>query len=214
MAAHPALARRVTPLRRLMHGGFVRHRLPATESRVELTFDDGPSPTHTPLVLERLAQFDVRATFFVVGRFVLQHRSILKQIHAAGHRIGNHSLTHPRFGLLNPHAVRDEIRFCQHAVEDCIGVTPTQLRPPFGRITPGVILAARREGLSIMNWSVDTGDWRCRDAGDAERCAEETAGLVRPRDVILLHDNHRWIARILDEMLPRLAWRGLLSAEN
>jgi len=188
--------------------------LPASESRVELTFDDGPSPNFTPLVLDRLAKFGISATFFVVGRFVLQHRSTLRQIHAAGHRIGNHSLTHPRFGFLSYRAVRDEIRFCQHAVEDCIGVTPTEFRPPLGRVTPGVILAARSAGVQLVNWSVDTNDWRCRDEADAARCAEETAALARPRDVILLHDNHRRIAKVLDELLPRLAARGLLSSDR
>ena len=212
MAAHPPLARRIHPLRPLLLGGLVRHRLPASEVRVELTFDDGPNPIHTPLVLEKLAQFDVRASFFVVGRLVLQHRTTLRQIHAAGHRIGNHSLTHPRFGFLSGQAVRDEIRSCQHAVEDCIGVAPTQLRPPLGRITPSVILAARREGLGLVNWSVDTNDWRCRDASDAVRCAEETAALARPRDVLLLHDNHRWIAKILDDLLPKLKERRLLTS--
>ena len=210
MAAHPPLARRVNPLRRHLFGGFVRHRLPPGETRVELTFDDGPNPTHTPLVLDRLARFDVRATFFVVGRFVLQNRSILRQVHAAGHRIGNHSLTHARFGFLSAGAIRDEIRFCQHAIEDSLGVTPTIFRPPFGRITPAVILAARMEGLSMMNWSIDTGDWRCRDGSAAERCAGEAAALARPRDVILLHDNHRWISEILDGLLPKLVEGGLL----
>ena len=174
MAAHPPLARRVNPLKRRLVGGFVRHTLPKTEARVELTFDDGPHPIYSPQVLEKLAEFGVRATFFVLGRNVLRHRSTLRQIHAAGHRIGNHSLTHPRFHLLSFPAVLNEIHYCQHAVEDCIGVTPTEFRPPYGRIAPGVILAARIAGVPLVNWSVDTNDWRCETEPDAGRCARET----------------------------------------
>ncbi len=61
-------------------------------------------------------------------------------------------------------------------------------------------------------WSVDTGDWRCRDEGDTGRCAEETAAIALPRDAILLHDNHRWIVPVLEDLLARLAERGLLSS--
>ena len=215
MAAHSTLmadaqlARRVDPWKQSLLDRFVRHRLPEIESGIELTFDDGPNPNFTPLVLERLARFGTRATFFVLGRNVLRHRTTLREIHAAGHRIGNHSLTHPRFGHLNYWSVRNEIRHCQHAVEDAIGVSPTEFRPPFGRITPSVLLGARSTGMKIVNWSLDSGDWRCQTEREAERCAEETATLIRPRDVVLLHDNHKWIAAILDRLLLGLKTRGL-----
>ena len=207
MATHRALkmVERTPSWKQSLLGRFVTHRLPKTETRIELTFDDGPNPNVTPAVLERLAQYDIRATFFVLGRNVLRHRSTLRQIQAAGHRIANHSLTHPRFGHVGYRTIRKEIRSCQHAVEDAIGVTPTLFRPPFGRITPGDLLAAKSTGLEIMNWSLDSGDWRCRDERDARRCAAETAALVRPRDILLFHDNHSWITTILDQLLPRLA---------
>ena len=201
------LARRVRPWKEDLLGRFVRHRLPESEAGIELTFDDGPNPNITPRVLERLARHDLRATFYVLGRNVLRHRSTLRQVHAAGHRVANHSLTHPRFGHLDYRTARDEIRYCQHAIEDAIGVTPTEFRPPFGRITPAVLLAARAEGVEVVNWSLDSGDWRCRSEADAERCAAETAALARPRDVLLFHDNHRWIGTVLDRLLPTLAER-------
>ena len=214
MAADPALARRVPPLKQFLTGRFVRHLSPEAGGQVELTFDDGPNPNVTPHVLERLARHGVRATFFVLGRNVLRHRSTLRSIHAAGHRIGNHSLTHPHFGHLNYWRVSDEIRFCQHAVEDAIGVRPTEFRPPFGRITPAVLLAARSLRMELVNWSLDSGDWRCKDAADAERCAREVAALTRPRDVLLFHDNHNWTAAILDHLLPRLAERCSASGRT
>ncbi len=204
MVEHPPVTRRVHPLKLRLLGRFVRHRLPEPDTGIELTFDDGPDPNYTPQVLERLAKYGVRATFFVLGRNVLRHRSTLRAIHAAGHRIGNHSLTHSHSGVFHCRSIRDEIRYCQHAIEDAIGVKPTEFRPPFGRITPAVWLAARHNAVKLVNWSLDTGDWRCRDVDDAERCAEETLASVRPRDVMLLHDNHKWIGAILDRLLPGL----------
>ena len=200
-------ARRVHPWKRFALSRFVRHRLPASEAGIELTFDDGPHPTVTPLVLERLALRGIRATFFVLGRNVLRHRSTLRQIHAAGHRIGNHSLTHPRFGHLDYRAIRREILHCQHAVEDVLGIAPTEFRPPYGRITPSVVFAARQTGMNLTNWSLDTGDWRCRSDWDAACCAEQTLELLQPRDVLLFHDNHAWTAPILDRLLPELCRR-------
>lgn len=216
MATHHSLkqVQRTPSWKQALLGRLVQHRLPADESGIELTFDDGPNPNVTPAVLERLARHDVRATFFVLGRNVLRHRSILRQILAAGHRIANHSLTHPRFGHVDYRTICKEIRSCQHAVEDAIGVTPTLFRPPFGRITPGVLLAAKSTGLKIVNWSLDSGDWRCRDEQDADQCAELTAALVQPRDILLFHDNHNWIMTILDQLLPRLAARCLIPNDT
>ena len=210
MESHGPLtfARRVHPWKRSALSRFVRQLLPASESGIEFTFDDGPNPAVTPRVLERLATHGIRATFFVLGRNVLRHRSTLRQIHAAGHRIGNHSLTHPRFGHLDYRAIRREILHCQHAVEDVLGIAPTEFRPPYGRITPSVVLAARRTGMKLTNWSLDTGDWRCRNDWDAASCAEQTVELLRPRDILLFHDNHPWIAAILDRLLPELGRRG------
>lgn len=202
MAPHPPMTRRVNPVKRRMLDGFVRHRSAA--GGIELTFDDGPDPNYTPRVLERLEKYGLRATFFVLGRNVLRHRSTLRAIHAAGHRIGNHSLTHPRSGWVNFWSIRNEIRCCQHAIEDAIGVSPTEFRPPFGIITPAVLVAARASKLKLTNWSLDSGDWSCRSAEDARRCAEETVAQLRPRDVLLLHDNHAWIGPILDRLLPAL----------
>jgi peptidoglycan-N-acetylglucosamine deacetylase len=212
MATHHAIKRvlRTPAWKQSLLGRFVTHRLPANETGIELTFDDGPNPNVTPAVLERLARYDIRATFFVLGRNVLRHRSTLRQIHASGHRIANHSLTHPRFRHLDYRTICKEIRSCQHAVEDALGVTPTLFRPPFGRITPTVLLAAKSTGLKIVNWSLDSGDWRCRDEHDAQRCATETAELVQPRDILLFHDNHNWITSILDQLLPKLAARGFV----
>jgi hypothetical protein len=78
-------------------------------------------------------------------------------------------------------------------------------------LTPGVWLAARRLGLPVVTWSVDSGDWQCASETEALICARTVLGAVRPGDIVLLHDDRPWIGAILDVLLPGLAARGLLD---
>ena len=179
--------------------------------RVRLTFDDGPHPTHTPAVLDRLDRFDVRATFFVLGNRVPAAADVVRRIHSTGHAVGNHTSTHPRPRWFGFRAAFDELAGCQRAVAAVTGVEPALFRPPLGRWTLPLRLACRRLGLTPTGWTLDSGDWRVRSDADAEQCAAELLAAVRPGDVILLHDYHPWIGTILDVLLPGLAARGLID---
>ncbi|HEY1192306.1 MAG TPA: polysaccharide deacetylase family protein, partial [Gemmata sp.] len=128
---------------------------------------------------------------------------LVQQIRAAGHALGNHTFSHavPRWHQLR--APRADVRRCQELV-------PARLfRAPLGKLTPGLWLAARRERLECVSWSLDSNDWRCRTAADAATCAREVLELVRPGDIALFHDDHPWIVPILDVVLPALAARQL-----
>ena len=165
--------------------------------RILLTFDDSPHPVYTPAVLDRLAAFAVTAAFFLVGTRITDP-SLVTRIADAGHALGNHTFAHatPRWRDLGG----SDVRKCQAAVPGA-----TLFRPPLGRLTPGLWLAARRLKLTCVNWSLDSGDWRCRSEADAVLCAQEVLELVRPGDIVLFHDDHRWIVPILDVVLPALA---------
>lgn len=166
---------------------------------VLLTFDDGPQREHTPAVLERLARYNLTAAFFLVGKRVADP-TLVQQIADAGHRLGNHTFSHAAPSWSDTSLSLADVRRCQELIP-----TATLFRPPLGRLTPGLWLAARRCGLRIVNWSLDSGDWRCRSEADATTCAGEVLKLVRPGDVVLFHDDHRWIGPILDVVLPELA---------
>jgi len=175
---------------------------------VRLTFDDGPHPEFTPVVLDTLAEFGVSATFFLVGKRVQPAADVVRRTHAAGHTLGNHTFSHPRPNWFAfPSAVR-EIRECQRAVSEVTGTPPTLFRPPMGRWTPPLWAARTLAGLTPMGWTLDSGDWRVRSDADADTCAEELLAAVRPGDVVLLHDYHPWIERILRRVLPHLGERG------
>lgn len=200
-------ARRTRSLTRAALAPFARTR--CAGSNVWLTFDDGPHAEHTPAVLHRLAAHGVSAAFFLVGNRIIDP-ALVRRITDAGHALGNHTFAHalPRW---------HDIALSQAEVRACQDVVPgaTLFRPPLGRLTPGLWLAARRLKLQCINWSLDSGDWRCRSEADAVQCAKEVLELVQPRDIVLFHDDHRWIAPILDVVLPELSrrvsfWRRLL----
>lgn len=197
-AARPGWPRRAIP------NGLVRRRTPPPG--LHLTFDDGPDPAHTPGVLDRLRDRGIRATFFLIGERARRHPALARRVAAEGHSVGNHTMTHPVWPLsVGAAEAWAEIGRAQRAILECAGVAPTRFRPPLGRLAPGIVAAAWGGGLEIVNWSLDTGDWRCRSAADAERCAAELAQGARPGDIVLLHDANPWVATILDLALPRLS---------
>lgn len=185
-----------------------RPRWPARPTAgIRLTFDDGPHPTHTPAVLDLLAEFGITATFFVVGKKVTPNAHVVRRIHADGHAVGNHTFHHPPPSLFNFATAAREVRDCQRAVSEVTGTAPTLFRPPMGRWTPPLWVARMISGLNPMGWTLDSGDWRVRSDADAAECAAELLAAVKPGDVILLHDYHPWIGRILRRVLES----GLLA---
>jgi len=202
------------PLRRRWLSLFASDTRPHSTPHVALTFDDGPHPELTPLVLDLLAQFGIRATFFLIGERVRQHPELTQRIVAEGHKLGNHSDTHQRLPAFAIQATRAELARANESIETITGVRPKRIRPPLGRITPAMVSAARSLHLELCLWSLDTGDWRCRSNDDADQCVGEIVESVRPGDVLLLHDASPFIDRILGKLLPTLIERGLVRSAD
>ncbi len=132
---------------------------PPRPTEIALTFDDGPNPTATPQLLDLLAQHNVRATFFLIGRYTLQQPALARQIAAAGHTLGNHTSTHPRLPLCTHARIHAELRDAQHAIEDTTGAPVRLFRPPHGYRTPFVLHTARALGLTPTTWNIIGNDW-------------------------------------------------------
>src|SRR5271154_5447777 len=128
-------------------------------NEIALTFDDGPNDPYTFHLLDILAQHEVRATFFMIGRFVYQRPDIVRAVHAAGHLIGNHTMTHPWLVLESPAKVRRELADCNAALEDVLGERVSYFRPPHGSRRPDVLRTARELGLTPVMWNVIGHDW-------------------------------------------------------
>lgn len=153
--------------------------------QIALTYDDGPNDPHTLKLLEVLAKHNVRATFFMIGRYVRQRPDIVREVARAGHVIGNHTFTHPLLIFQSDEATRAQLLDCRAALHDAIGEHSNLFRPPFGGRRPSTLRVARELGLEPVMWNVTGYDW---DAPPASRIEKKVIRQMRGGDVILLHD--------------------------
>src|SRR5450432_2969685 len=124
-----------------------------------LTFDDGPNDPYTGELLDLLARYDVRATFFMIGRFVRQRPDIVRAVHSSVHLIGNHTDTHPVLLFQTPQRVLAELTACSAALEDVLGQPVRYFRPPHGARRSDVLHSARALGMAPVMWNAMGYDW-------------------------------------------------------
>jgi peptidoglycan-N-acetylglucosamine deacetylase len=178
--------------------------------RLALTYDDGPNDPHTLRLLEVLAKHNVRATFFLIGRYARQRPDIVRELVRAGHVIGNHTFTHPLLIFKSSKQIETELMECQRALSDAVGVQAKLFRPPFGGRRPAVLGLARKLGLQPVMWNITGYDW---DAPPAEPIERKVSSRIRGGDVILLHDGgHRAFGA--DRAQTVIATNRLLSCQK
>jgi peptidoglycan-N-acetylglucosamine deacetylase len=150
-----------------------------------LTFDDGPNDPHTPKLLEVLARHNVRATFFLIGRYARERSDLVREVAGGGHAIGNHTYAHPLLIFQREAEIRKQLSDCRAAIQDAVGAHSNLFRPPFGGRRPAVLRVARNLGLEPVMWNVTGYDWNAPPAAAIEA---KVARQIRGGDVILLHD--------------------------
>jgi peptidoglycan-N-acetylglucosamine deacetylase len=133
-------------------------------NEIALTYDDGPNDVVTERLLELLASFNVRASFFLIGNFVRQRPQIVRAIATAGHLIGNHTMSHPWLAWQSSARIREELAGCNAAIEDALGAPIRFFRAPHGARRPVVLHIARELGLTPVQWNILPGDWKPIDA--------------------------------------------------
>ncbi len=157
--------------------------------QIALTYDDGPNDPHTLRLLEVLAKHDVRATFFMIGRYVRERPDIAREVARAGHAVGNHTFTHPLLIFESAAETRAQLLDCRATLQDAIAEHSNLFRPPFGGRRPATLRIARELGLETIMWNVTGYDWNAPPAAVIEK---RVARQMRGGDVILLHDGgHR-----------------------
>ncbi len=181
---------------------------PPAAGTIYLTFDDGPHATWTPAILDTLAQHGAQGTFFVVGQEVQRHPGILVRTVNEGHAVGNHSFSHADLTGLGREAFFNEVQGTQQVIQQTVGVTPTCLRPPYGRVDATVTARAAELGLSIELWDIDTHDWRLPGA---QVIANHVIENAYDGAVVLMHDgsgNRSQTAAALETILAQLGGAG------
>ncbi len=178
---------------------------------IALTFDDGPSES-TPELLEILDRYGAPATFFQCGVNVRRLPAIAKAVADAGHEIGNHSDTHPRFDFHSERFIRHELARAQAAIEDATGVRPVLFRAPFGVRWFGMREAQRRLGLLGVMWTAIGVDWKRPERAVTSRLLKKAQNGA----IFCLHDGRELGVRpdvastlgAVRRLLPRLIDQG------
>lgn len=172
-----------------------------------VTVDDGPDPDGTPRWLGALARHGASALFFLSAGPAEAHPDLVRQIAEAGHRIGSHGGAHVS-GWRSPGTVRASFDRADRTLRSLVGDPIRDVRPPYGRVTPGLVRWAREGQRRIVLWDLMPGDFL--PSRTPAELAEEIVGLARPGSVLALHDGppaERAVAA-LDLALPRLAAAG------
>ncbi len=150
-----------------------------------LTFDDGPNDPYTGHLLEVLDRHQVKATFFLLGKFVQHKPEIARAVVSAGHAVGSHTWDHPNLIFTSSAETRRQLETSRQAILDATGVDSRLFRPPFGGRRPASLRVARALGLQPVMWNVTCYDWKAKSADEIVRHAERQ---IRGGNVILLHD--------------------------
>ncbi|MCA6775438.1 polysaccharide deacetylase family protein [Enterococcus mundtii] len=176
----------------------LKKELNIEQKYIALTFDDGPNNTSTIKLLETLKKENIKATFFVLGQMVDKNPEVAKQIVREGHEIGSHSYTHPDLTQLSPGEVKEEVLKTDKAVFNATGVLPKNFRPPYGAINETI---AQIIGLPIIQWNVDSEDWKVRNK---DLILNKVVNTVDNGSIILIHDIHEISVESIPEMVNQL----------
>ena len=189
-----------------------------TSNSLALTFDDGPHPKYTPLLLDLLKKHNAKATFFVLGAMAEKYPDLIRRMHEEGHLIGIHNYTHKTNWLLSPWSVRtDHVNKSADIVEEIIGRRPIYYRPPWGVIN--FFDLSLRKKFHIVLWSVMVSDWRSSEPNDAIKMRDKLLAQCQGGDVILLHDSGETLGAVpeapsymlqaLEEVLSQWKQQGM-----
>lgn len=171
---------------------------------VALTFDDGPSK-HTDRLLNIFEQHGGKGTFFVVGNILDSRPETLQRMAADGHEIAGHSWNHRQLTKLSSSELTDQLMSTRAKIYELTGVDSTVIRPPYGSYDNTVKNVCAYLGIVIVNWSVDTLDWKYKNP---DRIYQTIMNEVKDGDIILCHDLHGTTVDAMERVIPALIAEG------
>lgn len=172
---------------------------------IAISFDAAWGGDKTLKLLDILDAYGVKTTFFVVDTWVQRYPELVKEVAARGHEIGNHSTTHPQMTKLSRDRIRQELDTVAGHIEELTGTRPVLFRPPYGDYNNDVVLTARAEGYQVIQWSVDSLDWK--NLGAATMIDRVTRS-VHNGDIVLFHNDSKYILDALPTILKSYQEQG------
>ncbi len=180
---------------------------PPEGNHIALTFDDGPTPGVTEIILDELKKRNLTATFFMIGQRIAAAPELARRVLADGHEIGNHTYTHTKLKTLPEQQVLEEIRKAHSIMDEILHHRPVWFRPPFGELRQDQAALVHSEGLDVILWSVDSLDWS--QPGE-NKIVQTILRETKPGSIILCHDLHHQTAHCISEILDRLLEHGFI----
>ncbi|WP_332694421.1 polysaccharide deacetylase family protein [Halalkalibacter lacteus] len=185
---------------------------PTDQNRIAITFDDGPDPRFTEDVLNVLNQYNVPATFFLMGSRAVAYPEIAERINNEGHVIGNHTYFHPNLAKeADIPTLEREVTRTEDVLNDIIGYRTSLFRPPYGFLYNELVEKLAEMQYSVISWSVDSLDWQ---EDPPEVIASNVLDIVHPGAIILMHDGADWdgdrtnTIESLHQIIPTLQDQG------
>ncbi|KAL4904215.1 hypothetical protein BDW74DRAFT_155266 [Aspergillus multicolor] len=180
---------------------------------IALTFDDGPSQ-YTGELLDLLAEYGARATFFVLGDASASNPALLQRMVSEGHQVGSHTYSHPSLTSLSYDGIVSEMSSLDSVIRPALGVTPSYMRPPYLETNDAVLQVMRDYDYRVISASIDTKDYENQDPNAI--IATSFSNFVNQLDaggsIVLSHDIHYWtVASLARAMLDEVANRGLIA---
>jgi len=182
---------------------------PPDGNRVALTFDDGPTPGVTEIILDELRRRKLHATFFMIGQRVAAAPDLARRVLAEGHEVGNHTYTHPKLTTLADSQAAAEIQKTQDILAEVLNYRAVWFRPPNGALRQNQVGMLASRGLGIVLWSVNPQDWS--QPGEPKIVGTVLAE-TKPGSIIVCHDLHQQTANSVGPILDGLLERGFSSA--
>lgn len=191
-----------------LNRGIVYHKFmhgDTAKKQIAITFDDGPHPQYTPKLLAILKQYNVKATFFLVGELAAQHPYLVKAEIAAGHEVGNHTFHHVNLTKIPPSYIATEIQACGDVIKKITGKRPELFRPPGGDYNDNVARVAEAENYTMILWTDDPGDYA---KPGSNVIMSRTLDKLTNGGIILIHDGIQQTIDILPELIKYLKSHG------
>ncbi len=175
------------------------------EKKVAISFDAAWGDQYTQDILNILDEYDIKATFFLVGFWVDKYPDMVKMIDERGHEIGNHSTNHPYMSKLSEIQITNELKKTESKIKEITGKQTTLFRPPFGDYNNRLIKTCSKNGYYVIQWDVDSLDWK--ELG-TQPVVDRVTRNVKNGSIVLFHNNAKYVSEYLPIVLEKLKQKG------